>query len=338
MKKEYKELLRPHFEGVSVPILTGKLPLVSFVMAHYNCEEYLPDALDSLMAQSYPNWELLLVDDCSPRDDVENIVKDYNDPRMHFVRLAENSGAGAARNIAFSMSRGEYIVSFDPDDILHPLFLQFLVSEALGPASPDIVMYDLQCFGANTAVWKTKIREEKDITTTQWIVGVSLVKRRLWEATGGYSSAEEIRFGSQDWELWISAFEKASPIIVSYVQLPLMLYRRHKNSISAQSDFHEYKIRNRILADHRGFFERYKTGNTFIAEGYAMSFYAHADVRQWGKAFTILKEGFGKVPALLLVKYCKEPVRKLAYLGFRRLGRRYVLNPAGSLFGLFRKK
>ncbi|WP_291440719.1 glycosyltransferase [Desulfovibrio sp.] len=330
MKEEYKKLFQPHFDGLELPEIADE-PLVSIIMGHYNCEKYLPEFLDALIAQTYTNWELLLVDDCSPSGGAEAIVAAYGDSRIHFAQLEQNSGAGTARNAAFAMSRGEYIVCFDPDDIMHPWFLHMLVSTALDNSSPDIVMYDLQCFGSSLAVWKGDVKDERSLTLKNWIISQSLVKRALWDATGGYSTAEEIRKGSMDWEFWLHAAEYVSPLKVAHVPVCLMLYRRHDDSMSAKSDFHEYSIRKRILVDRPTLFERYGTGETFLAEGYAMSFYAHADVRSWRKAFAILREGWQTLPAPLLWRSSKKPIKELVRIGLRRLGRKYILNPLGLM-------
>ena len=92
--------------------------LVSIIVPVYNSEKYLAKAIDSVRGQTYRNWELLLVDDCSTDRSVA-IVQEYvsNDPRVKHIQLASNSGAAVARNEGLKAARGRYIAYLDADDL-----------------------------------------------------------------------------------------------------------------------------------------------------------------------------------------------------------------------------
>lgn len=95
--------------------------LVSIIMPTYNCGNFIGSTLDSVISQTYQNWELIIVDDCST-DNTYEIVKKYldNDPRIKYVRLEKNCGAAIARNKAIDLANGKYIAFLDSDDIWHP--------------------------------------------------------------------------------------------------------------------------------------------------------------------------------------------------------------------------
>ena len=302
MKPEYEALLRPYFENVPFPEIAGEKPLVSIITPYYNNAQYLEEFLESVFAQTYKNWEMLFVDDASPDEIAEMAVKRHNDTRIKFHRLENNSGGAVARTVGFSMSSGEYVLYFDPDDIMHPWHLQALMAEALSSKSPDIVMMNLICFGAKTAYRTSVVRTERELTTQQWIPGPSLTKRKLWLATGGQSAAPEIRFGSQDWEFWLHCFEKCAPLTVAHVPLPTFLYRQHPTALCSKSDHYEYKIRSRIIADHPSIFARYGTTQQFLAQGYAKTVFALAVVGQWRKMALVLREGGKKIPFCLYIR------------------------------------
>lgn len=92
--------------------------LVSIITPVYNCEQLLPETIECVINQSYKNWEMLLVDDCST-DNSANIVKEYakKDSRIKYIKLDENSGAAIARNTALSKSKGRFISYLDSDDL-----------------------------------------------------------------------------------------------------------------------------------------------------------------------------------------------------------------------------
>jgi teichuronic acid biosynthesis glycosyltransferase TuaG len=95
--------------------------LVSIVMPAYNCGAYIGETIDSVLKQSYPYWELIVVDDCSS-DNTKEIVFDYmkNDSRIHYHCLAKRSGVVEARTKATNEARGKYIAFLDSDDVWYP--------------------------------------------------------------------------------------------------------------------------------------------------------------------------------------------------------------------------
>lgn len=96
-------------------------PLVSIVTPLFNSEKFVADTIDSVVSQSYSNWEMIIVDDCSSDGSVE-IVLGYKEKeeRIRFFQLNENSGSGIARNKAIEESKGRYIAFLDSDDIWTP--------------------------------------------------------------------------------------------------------------------------------------------------------------------------------------------------------------------------
>lgn len=92
--------------------------LVSIVTPVFNAERYIEQTILSVLGQSYQNWEMLLVDDCS-RDHSAEIIKNYTDKdsRIKYHRLEENSGAAVARNTAINIAKGEYLAFLDSDDL-----------------------------------------------------------------------------------------------------------------------------------------------------------------------------------------------------------------------------
>lgn len=92
--------------------------LVSIITPAYNCENYIADTIESVLKQTYNNWEMIIVNDCSV-DKTQEIVEYYTkaDPRIKLINLEKNSGVVIARNVALNMSVGEYVAFLDSDDL-----------------------------------------------------------------------------------------------------------------------------------------------------------------------------------------------------------------------------
>ena len=107
------------------------MPIISLIVPVYNVEKYLPRCVDSILSQSYKDFELILVDDGSP-DNCGAICDEYalKDNRIRVVHQ-QNSKVSAARNAGIDISKGEWITLVDSDDWIHKDFLKILLSGAL---------------------------------------------------------------------------------------------------------------------------------------------------------------------------------------------------------------
>ncbi|EOE5321825.1 glycosyltransferase family 2 protein [Providencia rettgeri] len=97
------------------------MELVSVIMPIYNSERFLDSSINSVINQTYKNWELILIDDCSSDDSILKAkLHCANDSRIKLILLNKNSGAATARNKGIELSRGKYIAFLDSDDIWFP--------------------------------------------------------------------------------------------------------------------------------------------------------------------------------------------------------------------------
>ncbi|MCT7492530.1 glycosyltransferase family 2 protein [Aliarcobacter cryaerophilus] len=95
--------------------------LVSIITPSYKSEKFISQTIESVLGQTYQNWEIIIVDDVSP-DNSNKIIEEYSkkDSRIKLIKLEKNSGAAVARNIAIEESKGRYIAFLDADDIWKP--------------------------------------------------------------------------------------------------------------------------------------------------------------------------------------------------------------------------
>ena len=99
--------------------------LVSIITPSYNSAKFIKQCIESVIAQTYTNWEMIIVDDCSQDNSKEKIIiLSKNDARIKTVFLDENIGAAEARNVAIQKAKGKYIAFLDSDDLWHPQKLE----------------------------------------------------------------------------------------------------------------------------------------------------------------------------------------------------------------------
>lgn len=93
--------------------------LVSIIMPSYNTADYIQASIDAVLTQTYPHWELIIVDDCST-DNTDEVVASYGDKRIRYFKNEKNSGAAVSRNRALREAKGRWIAFLDSDDTWHP--------------------------------------------------------------------------------------------------------------------------------------------------------------------------------------------------------------------------
>lgn len=98
-------------------------PTISIITPCYNSEKFISETIQSVLNQTFENWELIIVDDCS-KDESVRIINQFNDERIHLIALKENVGAAQARNLAIDKAQSRYLTFLDSDDLWLPYFLE----------------------------------------------------------------------------------------------------------------------------------------------------------------------------------------------------------------------
>jgi teichuronic acid biosynthesis glycosyltransferase TuaG len=208
------------------------MPLVSVITPTYNAERHILETIRSVQSQTYLNWEMLIVDDCS-RDNTITIITEQaeKDERIKLVRLSENSGAAVARNTALKKAKGKYVAFLDSDDLWFPEKLTTQVSYmqekniAFSYTSYQIINED--GLDANKVV-KVPPSINYSGLLKNTIIGcltVMLDTEKL-----GIVQMPNIRT-RQDTALWLSILKKG--IIAYGISEPLSKYRKVNGSISS---------------------------------------------------------------------------------------------------------
>jgi len=205
-------------------------PKVSVVITCHNYGRYLRDAVESVVAQTYSDFEIIIVDDGSTddtRDVAASLAAGYPGHGITVIGQ-ENQGAAAARNNGIAAGKGEYIVSLDADDMLKPTFLEKTVGLLEKNPSVGIAYTSMELCGDVDGLSSTIVTcEEYDFTTLaerNILPSCNLFRREAWIKAGGYKRL----IGAEDWELWISMGEAG--YYGKLVPEPLFLHRLHGRS------------------------------------------------------------------------------------------------------------
>lgn len=208
--------------------------LVSIVIAAYNAENYIGGCLDSIICQTYQNWEIWICDDAST-DKTSIIIKDYasRDKRIHFLQNDKNLYAGKSRNRCIENSNGYYIAIQDADDLSEKDRLEILVN-AIENNNCDFVSSGHYLFDDN-GIYKKNIpkkeapKKEDFLFDSPFCHAATMFKKECLMKVNGYRVSKETRRG-QDYDLFMRLYaEGFSGINVKDV---LYGYRVDRNTIS----------------------------------------------------------------------------------------------------------
>lgn len=210
----------------------NKLPLVSVIMPSYNAELYIEEAIASVQAQSYTNWELIVIDDGS-KDSTKEIVKKIaeKDPRIRLLINKENMGVAKTRNRGLEVFEGQYVALLDSDDYWYPEMLQKMLDRAKETKS-DIIYCSYEMVDehnrkiCNDFIVPSETNFDKSIIRSVITCSTSLITEKFAKShrfpTGVYH---------EDIAMWFTALREGCT--ASGVKEVLAAYRQHSGSRSA---------------------------------------------------------------------------------------------------------
>ncbi|WKV13427.1 glycosyltransferase family 2 protein [Marivirga harenae] len=214
-------------------------PLVSIIMPAYNAEEYIHQAIESIVNQTYDHWELLICDDGST-DKTCKVISDFSDKRIQLVAKTKNTGAFISKNLLISKANGSYITFLDADDIMSPSRIELQLKAFSRNAKLGMVGCQMGYINKNGRIIRHSNRplnyEDiiKDIYSNNVIGGSTMfIKKSVLDDIGGGFRSYFKRLSYQDYDLSILIAEK-----YPCYNLPdfLYYYRQHDTSISKVCD------------------------------------------------------------------------------------------------------
>lgn len=208
----------------------GRTPVVSVVLPVFNGERYLRQALDSILGQTFADFELIAVDDCS-RDGTAAILAEYaaRDARVSVHTNPANAGLPASLNNGFARARGDWLCWTSDDNILRPAMLERLLEAARTHPECAIVHSDYRLIDSDgTPGALVRVDGAGDLLLRNTIGCSFLYRRDVDRVLGGY---DEALFGVEDYDFWLRA---ARTFRFFTLHEDLYLYRRHEGSLTSR--------------------------------------------------------------------------------------------------------
>ncbi len=217
-----------------------RTPTISVLMPVFNTPPaFLRAALDSVRAQSYPQWELCVADDASTRADTQAVLREWKDPRLRLTRLSRNAGIAAASNAALALATGEFVALLDHDDLLtrHALLE---MARAIVDHDPDVLYSDEGLISAGGRAHTAHLKPDFSpdlLLAHNYITHLLVARRALVTAVGGFRDACN---GAQDYDLALRLTERARR--VAHVRQVLYHWRMAPHSTSRDAKAKPYAL------------------------------------------------------------------------------------------------
>ncbi|MFA6175946.1 MAG: glycosyltransferase, partial [Phycisphaerae bacterium] len=231
-----------------LPVTFTSAPTVSLIIPCYNQAHFLPEAVASVVAQTYSGWEIIIVNDGSPDDTsrvAQELIELYPGRRIRLLEKS-NGGLADARNAGIKESRGRYILPLDSDDKIHPQMLEKTLAVLETQPGISIVYTDLLRFGEVSGVLCAGEYDFARLCQQNQMNCCALYRRKIWETVGGYNP--NMRWGYEDWDFWIGCGKRG--FVGQRLGEPLFFYRTKPESMVTMADSHGDELRAQIVQNH----------------------------------------------------------------------------------------
>lgn len=219
-------------------------PLVSIITSYYNSKEFLKQTVNSVINQTFPYWEWIIVDDGSTQKETYEILKslEAKDSRIK-VYHKQNEGLAKGRDYAIKYSTTKYILPLDADDLIDPTYIETLYFTLETNKEASFAFTNSVGFGKYIYLSNPDFDSER-MKTDNHITATSLIRKEKIIELGGYGLAK--RYVNEDWHLWLRMLAKGYyPVQVSFYGF---WYRRRKTSLL--SEINDEKKKENILRLH----------------------------------------------------------------------------------------
>jgi glycosyltransferase involved in cell wall biosynthesis len=212
------------------------IPLISVIIPTYNHAHFLSRALQSVLDQTFTNWEAIVVDNHS-QDNTDHILQAFQDPRISLLKINNNGIIAASRNLGIRSAKGQWIALLDSDDWWLPEKLEVCMKAAKNEV--DLIYHDLEIVGNGSGLFKQKCIKSRrlkkpaltDLLANGNAIPTSSVvfRKKLFDELGGMSERKEI-VAAEDYNTWLRIADITEQFC--YIPETLGYYQVHGAGIS----------------------------------------------------------------------------------------------------------
>jgi glycosyltransferase involved in cell wall biosynthesis len=301
---------------------------VSIIIPCYNAGEFLAETMQSVLAQTYPDVEVVIVDDGSPDPATRELLDQAQWPHTRIIHQA-NAGPAAARNRAVQEATGVYILPLDADDTIEPGYVDKAVAVLDARPEVGVVYCKARKFGAEQGPWCLPDYTLRELVIDNVIFVTAMYRKVDWQAVGGYN--ERLRHGVEDYEFWVKIVHLGREV----VQLDEYLFNYRIQQKSRTTSFQDERAN--VVATYA---EIFRTNKDFYAK-YAEFLFEHRfglydELSYW-------RSRYGELDALLkrhswlqrVAKRLKKAFLFLKSMHARKSNMTNKLTLAVALIGIF---
>lgn len=213
-------------------------PLISVVIPSYNSAKFLPTAVSSVVDQTYKNFEIIIVDDCS-NDDTERVVKTFSlsNRNIKYIKHDENKGLSSARNTGIMAAKGDFIAFLDADDIWSPRKLEYQYRKFEDNPKLGVVFTGYTLIDLNKRIrreycpprFNNQYDFARNLLVRNIVTGSAssvMTKKECFEKVGLFDTALK---AAEDWDMWMRI---AHNFTFGAVESPCVTYVEHSQNMS----------------------------------------------------------------------------------------------------------
>ncbi len=201
-----------------------KMPEVSVIIPCYNHGIFIDDAVQSVLNQTYQDFEIIIVNDGSTDEQTIRILNGYSHPKIKVINMS-NKGASQARNTGIEKSSGKYILPLDADDKIEKSYIEKSIRILNENQKTGIVYCKAAFWGSRNGDWILPEYSLSRILIVNCIFVSAMYRKKDWETAGGYNAV--MSYGYEDWDFWLSLIENGAEVC----RLPetMFFYRQHED-------------------------------------------------------------------------------------------------------------
>lgn len=228
------------------------MPEISVIIPCFNQGQYIDEAVESVLAQSYKDFEIIIVNDGSTDEYTNQIIRNYDRPKTKVIQTL-NQGLASARNRAIKESNGKYILPLDADDKIGTDYLSKAFEIFHKESNIGIIYCEAVLFGDRKGKWNIPDYNLETMLLRNFIFASAFFRKEDWKKVGGYNP--NMKSGWEDWDFWLSIIELGKEVYK--IPETLFFYRIKKQSMNAKLTKNDYiELHAQLYYNHKDLYSK----------------------------------------------------------------------------------